>query len=211
MALADLKKLKKKLDAIEKSLKGGYDDGIQDSKSEDDEVERRINQRVEREIASSSIGKQEQAYQDQVEIAEEMKDKIREISNMNTMGNVKLGLGEAWYQGQGFEDDYINCIHCGGKLPVKKIKKKLFKRKARRNAAKGKAVPQMPKFMRKSKGKPGPKKGGKQSTKSEEWIKYCRAVHKLPKYAGKPWNVVMKEASKLKAKGITISDLKAVE
>lgn len=188
----------KKLKMIEKVLKGGYDDTIPDSSAE--------------EIASASIGRQEKAYEDMVALSNEMKNKIREIADMNTMGNVKLGLGEAWYQGQGHDDDHIPCPHCGGKLLINKLKKKLYKRKVRRNEAKGKGVPKPPKFMRSKeevKKKRGPKKGGK-SEKASDWMKYCKAVAKTPKMQGKPWNEVMKKASKLKKKGVSYSDLQAL-
>lgn len=195
------KLLKKKMKFIEKILSGGYDDTISDS-----------DQRSIDEIASSSIGNQSSAYKDLVEIGNEMKNKIREVADMNTMGNVKLGLGESLYQGQGHDDDHICCKHCGGKLMINSIKKKLYKRKKRRNAAKGKPKPQKPKHMRKggTKKKPGPKKGGVKSLKQTEWMDYCKAVGKTPKMAGKPWNEVMKKASQLKKEGVTMEQIKKI-
>lgn len=202
------KLLKKKMKFIEKVLSGGYDDTIPDRRVSQAEAESKIMDQ----LASSSIGKQNDAYDDLVGLSEEMKNKIREIANMNTMGNVKLGLGEAWYQGQGHDDDHFLCKHCGGKLMVNSMKKKLFKRKKRRNAAKGKPKPTKPKFMRKNKAKktPGPKKGGAKSAKQSAWMSYCKAVGKTPKMAGKPWNEVMKKASQLKKEGVTIDQIKKV-
>lgn len=222
----EVKKLKKKLAKLEKMV-GGYDDKVVNEVVYEDEYspeDRRViqaraakqaEQRTIDEVASSSIAKQDQAYRDLVELSQEMKDKIREVANMNTMGNVQLGLGEAWYQGQGidkeFDDDHLICPHCAGKIPVRKIKKRLFKRKSRRNVAKGKAPPMPPKFMRSKSGikrKPGPKKGGARSGKQSDWMKFCKAVAKTPKMEGKPWNEVMKKASSLRKKGVTIEQLK---
>lgn len=193
------KLLAKRLKIIDRIMSGGYDDAITDDKVMD-------------EISSSSVGKQESAYKDLVEMSNEMKDKIREVADMNTMGNVKLGLGEAWYQGQGHDDDHFLCKHCGGKLMVNSMKKKLYKRKKRRNAAKGKPKPQKPKHMRKdgAKKKPGPKKGGAKSVKQTEWMDYCKAVGKTPKMIGKPWNEVMKKASQLKKEGVTMEQIKKI-
>jgi len=193
------KLLAKRLKIIDKIMSGGYDDSITEDKIMDD-------------ISSSSVGKQESAYSDLVESSKEMKDKIREVADMNTMGNVRLGLGEAWYQGQGHDDDHFLCKHCGGKLMVNSMKKKLYKRKKRRNAAKGKPKPQKPKHMRKggAKKKPGPKKGGAKSVKQTEWMDYCKAVGKTPKMTGKPWNEVMKKASQLKKEGVTMEQIKKV-
>lgn len=212
---------KKKLEAIAQLL-GGYDDGVvselvknlKDIDLEDRRVSQAeaavdVAQQLITAEAANSIAKQTQSYQDRLEIAKDMKDKIREVADMNTMGNVKLGLGEAWYQGKG-DDDFICCKHCGGKLKVKKIKKKLFKRKARRNQAKGKPVPKAPKFMRSViRKKPGPKKGGAKSEKQSEWMKYCKAVAKLDKMKGRPWQDVMKKASKLRKKGVTLDQIKS--
>lgn len=230
MKEADLKKLQKKILKIEQMLlKGGYDDKVVDEvvyEREYDPEDRRVQQAIARakmneetalsELAYASQPKQEQAYQDMVALSNVMKDKIREVADMNTMGNVKLGLGEAWYQGQGkhvshgnCDDDVILCPHCKGGIAVKKLKKKLHKRKVRRNAAKGKPAPHPPKFMRApEKKKPGPKKGGAKSAKQSEWMKYCKAVGKTPEMKGKPWNEVMKKASKLKKKGVDITTIR---
>ena len=95
---------------------------------------------------------------------------------------------------------------------INKLKKKLYKRKVRRNAAKGKTAPRPPKFMRQKgqKNKPGPKKGGSKSVKQVEWMKFCKAVGKTPKMQGKPWNEVMKKASKLRNKGVTLEQIKSL-
>lgn len=215
-------KIAKKLAKIEKMI-GGYEDKpvgvvkIQTSapmkKSKRGGAEDSESQELNDDIASTSIGNQNQYYKDQLELADEMKRKIREVANMNTMGNVQLGLGEAWYQGQGMDDAHIKCPACGGKILVRKIKKKLFKRKVRRNAAKGKPAPKAPKFMRekKEKKKPGPKKGGAKSNAQSEWQKYCHAVAKTPKMEGKPWNEVLKKASKLRKEGVSLSDINAIK
>jgi RNA polymerase-binding transcription factor DksA len=197
---AKIAKLSKKLKKLEK-LSGGDDESA--SRAE-----------VEYAVADqqSSESNMDQAYMDLVNISDMMKEKIREVANMNTMGNVQLGLGEAWYQVQGMDDDlHIECCHCGGKIPVRKLKKKLYKRKVRRNMAKGKPEPVAPKFLRKGKAlkkRPGPKKGGAKTAKQSDWISYCKAVGKTPEMAGKPWNDVMKKASALRKKGVLVSDIK---
>ncbi len=211
--IKDAKKLEKRLAKIEKLMKGGYDD----VPVSNDKVEARAID----EVSSNSIAKQDQAYQDMLEVADELKRKIAMVQDMNTMGNVKLGLGEAWYQGQGHDaekvviiddDDHILCKHCGGKLKVKSIKKKLHKRKVRRNKAKGKPAPHPPKHMRtkaQNKKKPGPKAGKAKSAKQTEWMKLCKAVSKSKGMAGKPWSEVLKKSSILKSKGVTAEQVKA--
>lgn len=198
---AKLKKLSQKLSKLEKLAGAGEEESLEAQEEGD-----------ERAKLSSEVN-MDRAYADLVKASEEMKAKIREIADMNTMGNVQLGLGEAWYQGQGKDNDdsCLDCPHCGGKIDIQKIKKKMYKRKVRRNKAKGKAEPVAPKFMRKGKAlkkKPGPKKGGAKSAKQSDWIKFCKAVGKTPDMKGEPWNKVMKKASELRKRGVDIADVK---
>ena len=220
--MSEKKLLKQKYKLIKQILDGGYDDRavnevvISEFRPED----RRVTQAEAAEImarkltdtvAANLVGKQNQSYRDRLEIAEDLKDKIRDVADMNTMGAVKLGLGEAWFQGQGHDDDHLQCPHCGGKLMVNKLKKKLFKRKVRRNKAKGKPKPKPPKFLRskdEGKKKPGPKKGGAKTEKQTEWMKYCKAVGKTEPMQGQAWNKVMKKASQLRKEGVTLEDIK---
>lgn len=220
--MSEKKLLKKKYKLIKKILEGGYDDkSINEVIVELDLPDRRvsqaaaaadfINKQVVDTVAANLIAKQDTSFKDRLETAHELKDKIREVADMNTMGAVKLGLGEAWFQGQGHDDDHLECPHCGGRLMINKLKKKLYKRKVRRNKAKGKSKPYPPKFLRtkeEAKKRPGPKRGGGKSEKQTEWMKYCKAVSKTPPMIGLPWNKVMKKASQLKKEGVSIDDIK---
>lgn len=213
---ADKKKEIKKLMTKLRKLQGGdaASDDLVDKQSED-----YINS-----IGRSNTQRIEDYYADQSDAAEKIREIIRAASSMDTMGHAlgtsntpipeKRGgekfsgdmkdtiTGEATnkikkiirevsdmnkngepykdYQGAG---DYDMCPHCGGKLTLKELKKSVSNIKRRTSAPK--------------------KISGGQS----DWHKYVAEVAKLPEYKGKPRNLAMKMASKLKGQGMTIQDV----